>query len=27
MIKEGEYFVQIVPKDTMGPNAPAKPKQ
>ena len=27
MIKEGEYFVQIVPKDTMGPSAPAKPKQ
>ena len=27
MIKEGEYFVQIMPKDTMGPNAPAKPKQ
>lgn len=27
MIKEGEYFVQIVPKDTMGPSAPVKPKQ
>ncbi len=27
MIKEGEYFMQIVPKDTMGPSVPAKPKQ